>query len=214
MEKYKTVLKVATAEQVIERSRFITSVSPVQTREDAESFIAGIRAKNKNASHNVPALAIGDKHQIQWASDDGEPQGTAGAPIVQMLEKEGITNIAVVVTRYYGGIKLGTGGLVRAYTGSAKLGLDAAVICLAKEMAILTISLDYSYLNKVQSISQRERFEIRNVDYSDVVTLKIAADPENMSYVRSLLADISAGTCKKISESSEIVKIPLAAKTP
>ena len=111
---YKTVGKAAQAEQIIEKSRFITHVRPVTSREEADSFFAEIKKEYKDATHNVPAMVIGDKFQIQWASDDGEPQGTSGAPIVQMLVNEEITNVALVVTRYFGGVKLGTGGLVRA----------------------------------------------------------------------------------------------------
>ena len=129
MELYKTVKKEAEAEQIIEKSRFTAHVKPVETKEEADEFIASVKSRYKDATHNVPAMVLGDKFQIQWASDDGEPQGTSGAPIVQMLVKEGITNVAVVVTRYFGGIKLGTGGLVRAYTSSAKLGIDAAQVC-------------------------------------------------------------------------------------
>ena len=114
MKLYSTVFSEARAEQEIERSKFITTVRPVNTREEAEEFFAEVRKEFKDATHNVPAMVIGDKMQIQWASDDGEPQGTSGAPIVQMLVREGITNTALVVTRYFGGIKLGTGGLVRA----------------------------------------------------------------------------------------------------
>ena len=209
MFKYLTVLREAEVEQVIERSRFIAHVKPVDNREEAESFIAEIRARNKAASHNVPAMVIGDKFQTQWASDDGEPQGTAGAPIVQMLVKEGITNVAVVVTRYYGGINLGKGGLVRAYTGSAKLGVFGAGICRVNEMSAITINLDYSFLSKVQSLSKVERFEIRDVSYSDAVTMMIEAKPEDTSHVKSVLADISAGTCKVLSESAMLVKTPV-----
>ena len=125
---YRTVKKQAEAEQIIEKSRFIAHVCPVSSKEEADEFISRIKAEYKDATHNVPAMVIGDKSQIQWASDDGEPQGTSGAPIVQMLVKEGITDVVIVVTRYFGGIKLGTGGLVRAYTGSAKLGLEAAEV--------------------------------------------------------------------------------------
>ena len=106
---YKTVMEEAEAEQTIEKSRFISHIKPVTSKEAAEEFIAEIRASYKTATHNVPAFVIGNKMQLQWASDDGEPQGTSGAPIVQMLVKEGITNVAVVVTRYFGCIKLGTG---------------------------------------------------------------------------------------------------------
>jgi uncharacterized YigZ family protein len=165
----------------------------VDSREEAESLIADIRLKYKDATHNVPAMVIGDKFQIQWTSDDGEPQGTAGAPIMQMLVKEGLTNLAVVVTRYYGGVKLGTGGLVRAYTGSAKLGIEAAGLCLVKDLSILTLKLDYSHLSKIKSVSQNEGFEIQEIIYEDAVKLKIAAEPENLEGVKKIISEISCG---------------------
>ena len=99
MELYKTIRQVATAEQIIEKSKFIAHAMPVSDRAEAEAFIAAVKTKYKDATHNVPAMVIGDKSQIQWASDDGEPQGTSGAPIVQMLVSEGLTNLVIVVTR-------------------------------------------------------------------------------------------------------------------
>ena len=152
-DRYKTVKKEAEAEQIIEKSRFTAHVKPVETKEEADEFIASVKSRYKDATHNVPAMVLGDKFQIQWASDDGEPQGTSGAPIVQMLVKEGITNVAVVVTRYFGGIKLGTGGLVRAYTSSAKLGIDAAQVCAVCEICLLKIKIDYTFLAKLQNMA-------------------------------------------------------------
>jgi uncharacterized YigZ family protein len=207
MNRYRTVLKEAKAEQIIEKSKFIAYIKPAETKEEADAFIADIRLKNRDATHNVPAMVLGEKFQVQWASDDGEPQGTSGAPIVQMLVKENITNVAVVVTRYFGGIKLGTGGLVRAYTGSAKLGLSAAGICQVKDMSLLTLKMDYTYLNKVQNISQNEKFEIKEIIYEDMVTLRVATEPENVYHVKSLISNISAGNYRMISESEELIKI-------
>ena len=163
MELYKTVRKQAEAVQVIDKSRFIAHVFPVESREEADAFLAEIREKYKDATHNVPAMVIGDKSQIQWASDDGEPQGTSGAPMVQMMVKEGLTNLIVVVTRYFGGIKLGTGGLVRAYTSSAKLGLEAAGVCSVREMAELTVKIDYPYLAKIQNMAS-EQLDLEEAD--------------------------------------------------
>lgn len=156
MELYKTVRREAEATQIIEKSKFIAYVKPAESKEEADAFIASIRKKHRDATHNVPAMVIGDKFQIQWASDDGEPQGTSGAPIVQMLVKEGITNVAIVVTRYFGGIKLGTGGLVRAYTSSAKLGLDAAGVCSVGEVCSMHVTVDYTYLSKLQNMAASE----------------------------------------------------------
>jgi uncharacterized YigZ family protein len=207
MNRYKTAFKEAVAEQVIEKSKFIAYVKPVETKLEAERYIAGIRSLNKEANHNVPAMVIGEKCELIWASDDGEPQGTAGAPIAQMIVKEGVTNVAIVVSRYFGGIKLGTGGLVRAYTGSAKLGLSAAGICQVKDITVLSVKVDYTHLNKIQSVSSDEKFDINEIVYEDMVTIKIAAEPENINRVKRILADISSGSAFIISESMELAKI-------
>lgn len=193
MIQYKTVRQEAHAEQVIEKSRFIAYVKPVETREEAEAFIASVRELHKGATHNVPAMVLGDQFQIQWGSDDGEPQGTSGAPIVQMMVKEGITNTAVVVTRYFGGIKLGTGGLVRAYTSSARLGLEAAGICTMREMAVLGFKIDYSFLSKVQNLSREGLFSIEDIIYEEAVTVKTAAELENAEKVKELFTNLTSG---------------------
>lgn len=209
MIQYKTVAKETHAEQIIEKSRFIAYVKPVETREEADAFIASVRALHKTATHNVPALVVGEKFQIQWASDDGEPQGTSGAPIVQMLVKEGVTNVAVVVTRYFGGIKLGTGGLVRAYTSSAKLGLEAAGICQMKQMAVLQYKIDYSFLSKAQNLSRDGNFSIEDIIYEELVTLKVVTDVDNVDEIKALFSNLTAGNAALISETRELTKIAL-----
>lgn len=205
MELYKTVKQGAQAEQVIERSRFIAHVMPVLSKEEADGFVADIKKKYKDATHNVPAMVIGDKFQIQWASDDGEPQGTSGAPIVQMMVKEGITNVAVVVTRYFGGIKLGTGGLVRAYTSSAKLGLEAAGICAVRELCRMSVKTDYTFLAKLQSMAADTltdedgaggSYIINTIGYSDKVELEVYCLPECEENVRSLFTNITSGSAE------------------
>lgn len=220
MKLYSTIRGEASAEQIIEKSRFITYVSPAETKEEAELFIASIKKKHKDATHNVPAMVLGDKQQIQWASDDGEPQGTSGAPMVQMLVAQGITNIVVVVTRYFGGIKLGTGGLVRAYTSSAKLGLEAAGICDVCERSVLTYALDYTYLAKLQNLAASTKlsasdgdeaedslFAIENLAYTDVVQAELSCVPEHSEELQSLIANLTGGQGKLLSEESRIVKV-------
>ena len=215
MELYKTVRKQAEAVQVIEKSRFIAHVCPVESREEADVFLAEIREKYKDATHNVPAMVIGDKSQIQWASDDGEPQGTSGAPMVQMMVKEGLTNLIVVVTRYFGGIKLGTGGLVRAYTSSAKLGLEAAGICSVRELAELTVKIDYPHLAKIQNMASEQldldeadqvgeenfsNFRIANIQYTDKIDMKIQTLPGSLKNVEMLFQNITSGKSEILSQ--------------
>ena len=206
MIQYKTVAKQAEAEQIIEKSRFIAYVKPVETKEEADAFIASVKAEHKSATHNVPAFVIGDQFQLQWASDDGEPQGTSGAPMVQMLVKEGITNVVIVVTRYFGGIKLGTGGLVRAYTSSAKLGLEAAGICEVKEMAVMTYKVDYSFLSKIQNMSQGGLFSIEDIIYEADVTMKIVSEIEEVEEVKALFTNLTSASAVLVSETTELTK--------
>lgn len=222
MELYKTVRKQAEAVQVIDKSRFIAHVFPVESREEADAFLAEIREKYKDATHNVPAMVIGDKSQIQWASDDGEPQGTSGAPMVQMMVKEGLTNLIVVVTRYFGGIKLGTGGLVRAYTSSAKLGLEAAGVCSVREMAELTVKIDYPYLAKIQNMASEQldleeadregeenlsNFRIANIQYTDKIEMKIQTFPGGLTNVELLFQNITSGKAEVISQTTVREKV-------
>ncbi len=200
MIRYTTVQKEAEAEQIIERSRFIAHVAPVLSREDAEAFIAAIRSKHKDATHNVPVFVIGEQMQLQWASDDGEPQGTSGAPMLQMFVKEGITNVVCVVTRYWGGIKLGTGGLVRAYTSTAKLALSAAGIKIVKDVIFLKVRLPYTVLGKLQNLEQDHAFEISNVAYTDTVDVTLSFDPEEREQMVGILSDLTNATPKILDE--------------
>lgn len=207
MIRYRSVKREVSLEQIIEKSRFIGHVKPVETREEALEFFDSIRALHKTATHNVPAFVIGEKSQLQWASDDGEPQGTSGAPIVQMLVKEGITNVAVVVTRYFGGIKLGTGGLVRAYTGTAKLALEKAEICKVHEMNTVTVKLDYSYLGKLQNLAEGKLFTVGNIIYEDKITVDLIMEPENTVEVNEILANLTGGNFEGLGLRLDLVKV-------
>ena len=208
---YKTVAKRAQAEQVIDRSRFISYVCPVESREEAELFIEDIKSLQKQATHNVPAFIIGRNQELKWASDAGEPQGTSGPPMLAYLEKEELTNLVVVVTRYFGGIKLGTGGLVRAYSSSAKLAVEAAGIAEAREMMTLSVGTDYSILPKLQNMAMQQGsdFSIGEISYTDQVTLNLSCDVENADRVRQTLANISNGTARILMEEKGIITVEI-----
>lgn len=186
---YTTVAKEAHAEQTIEKSRFIAHIKPVSTKEEADEYIAQIRAQYKDATHNVPAFVIGDKMQLQWGSDDGEPSGTSGTPMAQMFQKMGITNVVVVVTRYFGGIKLGPGGLVRAYTSSAKLALEAAGTLEVREYIEEQITIPYSHFDKIKYLSEGGPYAIIDTAFAENVTLTIRYEKDDSMAVESLLAD-------------------------
>ncbi len=206
MMKYKTIRQEADAEKIIEKSRFIGHVRPVDSKEEADAFIAGIRAAYRDATHNVPAYIIGQKSELQWASDDGEPSGTSGAPMLQMMLKEGLTNIAVVITRYFGGIKLGPGGLVRAYTSTAKLAIESAGVCEVMEMDVLTVRLDYTFYSKLQSMA--ELLGIRATDplYDEAVTISLESIPEETENLKNMLSEMTNGTCSFIKTGKVLTK--------
>lgn len=204
---YSTVCEEGQAEQTIDKSRFISYVKPVSSKEEADEFIAAIKKQNKDATHNVPAMVVGDKFQIQWGSDDGEPQGTSGAPIVKMLVQEGITNVVVVVTRYFGGIKLGTGGLVRAYTSSAKLGIQRAGLCDVREMTVLVYRTDYSVFNKIQNFCFTYDVKFANIVYADTVTFEIITDPSYAGALKETVTSLSGGKAVIIEESIRLDKV-------
>ncbi|QEK12406.1 YigZ family protein [Crassaminicella thermophila] len=173
MKRYRTILEYAEVEHVIEKSRFIGYVKPVENEEEATKFIEEIKLIHKTATHNVPVYIIGKNNEIQRYSDDGEPAGTAGVPILDMLKKEAIKNVAIVVTRYFGGIKLGTGGLVRAYTQTAKLALKEGKIIEKVLHDLIKIRIDYSILGKVQNEILSAGYLLKDTVFDDAVNMYI-----------------------------------------
>lgn len=168
-DQLKVVYEGASVEFVEKKSRFIANVFPIETEEDAISFIEKTKKKYWDARHNCYAYVIGDKHEIRRYSDDGEPSGTAGKPILDVLIGEDVHDVLIVVTRYFGGILLGTGGLVRAYSKTASLGVSQSIIlnkCKAKKYYIKT---DYNSIGKLQYISREMQLTILNIDYTDIV---------------------------------------------
>ena len=204
---YRTVLKEATAEQVIQKSRFICYIRPVSSREEADEFIASVRREHREATHNVPAMIIGDKMQIQWSSEDGEPQGTAGAPVLKLLSSMELTNVCVVITRYFGGIKLGTGGLARAYTSTAKLGLEAAGIGGAYENSLISYEMDYSTYGRLQKI-QSGYFALEGADFGENVTVELSCETEREEETLAFLKDLTGGKGKLLKIDKKILTKP------
>ena len=205
MIRYSTIQKEGQAELIIEKSRFIGYVKPVETREEADAFIKEIKARHRDATHNVPAFVIGEKFQQQWASDDGEPQGTSGVPMLQMIVQEGITNVVVVVTRYLGGIKLGTGGLVRAYTNTAKAALEDAGIHQVKDQTVIVASMDYTHLGKLQNAEKDGYFVIADTAFTDVITVTLHCEPEDSDRVKGFLSELTGGKYILVEELETLV---------
>lgn len=207
MNQYKTVEAYKEVNHIIEKSKFIGYVKPVYKEEEAEEFIENIKNIHKEATHNVPVYLIGQKFEIQKYSDDGEPSGTAGIPVLEMLKREGITNIAIVITRYFGGVKLGTGGLVRAYTNTAKLALEAAKVIHMVEHVLIKIETDYTFLGKIQNSINNNGWQIKNTEFGELVTLYVYCLPEKSEILEEMITNLTNGQGKIQNIDKEYLKI-------
>ena len=195
MTAYLVPTGMGAATVVEKRSEFIGYIAPVKTDEEAVNFINTIKAKHRKAKHNVYAYIL-RKDNISRYSDDGEPQGTAGVPVLDVLQKRGLTDVCVVVTRYFGGILLGGGGLVRAYSHAASLACDAAHtmdMCLCHRLKICT---DYGMYGKLTYILPNFETITVNSDFADSVTLELLVLSEKLSALISEITEITNGSAE------------------
>ncbi len=189
---YRTVKQPSEARLEINKSLFIAYVTPADTEETAAQFIEEIKKRHKEANHNCSAYVIGQHGQYQKADDNGEPSGTAGKPILEVLLKSGVKDAVIVVTRYFGGIKLGAGGLIRAYTKAAADGLEAAVIIEKQLHTRMIISLDYPLLGTVENQLRLHNYPIENKEFTDVVKIAALVRKAEEEQLRELIADCTA----------------------
>ena len=208
LEEYKTIADFGQAEIVIEKSQFIGYAKPVANEEEATAFVAEIKKKHRDATHNVWAYVLGDTNQVQRYSDDGEPQGTAGIPVLEVLRKTDVRNVCVVVTRYFGGIKLGAGGLVRAYTKGAVIGLDAAGLIVRKLHRLIGVTIDYHILGTIQNQLHLTGYAIKDILYTDKVQLIVyVAEDAQESFTKNVV-DWCNGKCEIALLESEYLDTP------
>ena len=196
LKKYKTILAQAEAEIVEKKSRFIATVRPVKTEEEAKAFIEEMKKKYWDARHNCSAFVIGKRQELTRCSDDGEPAGTAGRPMLDVLLKENIHNVAVVVTRYFGGVLLGTGGLVRAYQQATKAGLSASEIIEKKDGAVLFIRTDYTGIGRLQYLLAQEKITVMDTAYEADVLVKAVIPENDKKRIEKTIIEQTNGTAK------------------
>ncbi|KWW20855.1 hypothetical protein AS888_14565 [Peribacillus simplex] len=193
LTQYLTVAGRREHEIIIEKSRFISHITRAETEEDAQAFIQEIKKKHKDATHNCSAYMIGEQNQIQKALDDGEPSGTAGVPILEVLKKKDLKDTAVVVTRYFGGIKLGAGGLIRAYSKSTSEGINATGIVIRKLMRVISTTIDYTWLGKLENELRSSIYQIKEIQYLDQVTILVYAEEAQKESYISWMTELTNG---------------------
>lgn len=192
---YYTIKDAATFEFEEKKSIFIGNVKRVSSEEEAKEFVNEIRSKHKDAKHNVYAYIIGEKMLIQRRTDDGEPQGSAGIPVIDVIKNKGITDTAIVVTRYFGGILLGVGGLARAYSKAASESINKGKIVLRVKGKPLSITVNYDLLGKLQYLFEKKKWYIDNTEYTDRVILSIKFENEEIEMAKAAINEIASGNC-------------------
>lgn len=192
-ESYQSIYTGGCGEIVEKKSRFIATIVPVETEEEALSFIEQIKKKYWDASHNCSAYTIGRNHELARCSDDGEPAKTAGRPMLDILLQNELHNAAAVVTRYFGGTLLGTGGLVRAYQAAVKEGLKNCTVIRKHYGRKLTVTTDYTGIGKLQYIAGQLGISILSSEYTDIVTVTLFVSPEEEKALTAKLTEATGG---------------------
>jgi len=190
---YKTVNRFGEAEIIINKSRFIGYSMPVSDEKEALDFIEYISTNNKDATHNVYAYVLGEDNNIQRYSDDGEPSGTAGIPVLEVIKKEDLRNVAIVVTRYFGGIKLGGGGLIRAYTKGAKIGIDAGVIVDMTLHKKISLKIQYTILGKVENFLLNNELKVEETIFDEHVKMSLYIKSSDLEKFTMDMNNITSG---------------------
>ena len=193
MSEYKIVYKGGTGEIVEKKSRFIANVFKVESEDEALEIIEQTRKKYWDARHNCFAYIIGENGQTKRCSDDKEPQGTAGKPILEVIEGAGIINILVVVTRYFGGTLLGTGGLIRAYQAASKEGLEHSTVLSVSDGVLAQIDADYNSIGKIQYIAANMDITITDTQYTDKVVMTFIVPLDKCEELKKKIVEATAG---------------------
>ncbi|MFB7287721.1 YigZ family protein [Actinacidiphila glaucinigra] len=195
VERYLTIGREHVHESEIKRSRFLCALAPVSSEEAAQEFLARVRKEHAGATHNCYAYVLGAEGRIHRASDDGEPGGTAGTPMLQVLLRREVRDVIAVVTRYYGGVQLGAGGLVRAYGGAVSAALDELGTVERQKLALVTVVADHQRAGRIENDLRAAGRAVRGVAYGAAeVRIELGVPQEELAAFRAWLADASAGT--------------------
>ncbi|MDK4351434.1 YigZ family protein [Enterococcus thailandicus] len=193
IERYLTVKEDGQSEIEIKKSQFICSFKRVTTEEEAKTFIQAVKKEHWKANHNCSAFVIGDKSEIQRSSDDGEPSGTAGIPMLEVLKKNELINVVAVVTRYFGGIKLGAGGLIRAYTQAVSHGLTEVGIVEGTLQQELAVAITYPQLGKLENFLELQQVTVKETRYTDQVIVVCMVDETDISQFKATVTELLNG---------------------
>ena len=206
---YRTIRQDGQAQEEIKKSRFICHAKRVYSEEEARDFMAAIKKEHYKATHNCSAFIVGEKSEIKRTSDDGEPSGTAGVPMLGVMENHQLTNVCFVVTRYFGGIKLGAGGLIRAYAGSVALAIKEIGLIEIKEQAGLRLKMSYSQYQNFDNFLKAEDLIEFDTEFTDLVATTIYIDKQEKEPLEQKLIEFFNGKIQIDDQGLREVEIPL-----
>ena len=206
---FRTIKEDGQVQEEIKKSRFICHAKRVYSEEEARNFIATIKKEHYKATHNCSAFIIGERSEIKRTSDDGEPSGTAGVPMLGVLENHNLTNVCVVVTRYFGGIKLGAGGLIRAYAGSVALAVKEIGIIEIKEQAGIAIQMSYTQYQEYSNFLKEHNLMELETNFTDQVDTMIYVDKEEKENIKAALIEFFNGKVTLADQGLREVEVPV-----
>ncbi|WP_261021849.1 YigZ family protein [Streptococcus mitis] len=206
---FRTIKEDGQVQEEIKKSRFICHAKRVYSEEDARDFITAIKKEHYKATHNCSAFIIGERSEIKRTSDDGEPSGTAGVPMLGVLENHNLTNVCVVVTRYFGGIKLGAGGLIRAYAGSVALAVKEIGIIEIKEQAGIAIQMSYTQYQEYNNFLKEHTLMELDTNFTDQVDTMIYVDKEEKENIKAALVEFFHGKVTLTDKGLREVEVPV-----
>lgn len=212
LDHYYTVKSTGSDEIVIQKSRFIGHVRRVETEEAALAFIQEIKKKHSSATHNCSAYLIGEQNLIQKAHDDGEPTGTAGVPILEVLKKRELKDTAIVVTRYFGGVKLGAGGLIRAYSSTTSQAIRTTGIVERRRMQVIDVTVSYPLLGKVENELRHANYIIEKIDYLEQVTFTVLVAINQVAHFQTWITNCTSDQAIQKIQTEKHVEIPIQEK--
>ncbi len=206
---FRTIKEDGQVQEEIKKSRFICHAKRVYSEEEARDFITAIKKEHYKATHNCSAFIVGERSEIKRTSDDGEPSGTAGVPILGILENHNLTNVCVVVTRYFGGIKLGAGGLIRAYAGSVALAVKEIGIIEIKEQAGIAIQMSYAQYQEYSNFLREHKLTEIATNFTDQIDTIIYVDKEEKENIKSALVEFFNGKVTLTDQGLREVEVPV-----
>ena len=206
---FRTIKEDGQVQEEIKKSRFICHAKRVYSEEEARDFITAIKKEHYKATHNCSAFIIGERSEIKRTSDDGEPSGTAGVPMLGVLENHNLTNVCVVVTRYFGGIKLGAGGLIRAYAGSVALAVKEIGIIEIKEQAGIAIQMSYAQYQEYSNFLREHKLTEIETNFTDQIDTLIYVDKEEKENIKSALVEFFNGKVTLTDQGLREVEVPV-----